>query len=54
MSSLTRPWVGGRAVAVRLPGSVMPTPAVLDPLDPSSVTVPSEVPVDRVRGEPVS
>ncbi|MFI6662082.1 1-phosphofructokinase [Streptomyces sp. NPDC050523] len=39
------------AAAVQLPGSVMPTPA---DLDPSAVTVTSDVPVDRVLEEPVS
>ncbi|MGW7261958.1 1-phosphofructokinase [Streptomyces sp. NPDC054842] len=39
------------AAAVRLPGSVMPAPA---DLDPSAVTVTPEVPVDRVLTEPVS
>ncbi|MGA5322632.1 1-phosphofructokinase [Streptomyces seoulensis] len=39
------------AAAVRLPGSVMPTPA---DLDPASVTVTSDVPADRVLTEPVS
>ncbi|MGI5512136.1 1-phosphofructokinase [Streptomyces sp. CA-106131] len=39
------------AAAVQLPGSVMPTPAGLDP---SAVTVTSAVPVDRVLTEPVS
>ncbi|MET7850239.1 1-phosphofructokinase [Streptomyces avermitilis] len=39
------------AAAVQLPGSVMPTPA---DLDPSAVTVTAEVPVDRVLTEPVS
>ncbi|MFJ5531623.1 1-phosphofructokinase [Streptomyces sp. NPDC093261] len=39
------------AAAVRLPGSVMPTPA---DLDPSAVTVTSQVPLDRVLTEPVS
>ncbi|MER5224698.1 MULTISPECIES: 1-phosphofructokinase [Streptomyces] len=39
------------AAAVQLPGSVMPGPA---DLDPSAVTVTSEVPVDRVLTEPVS
>ncbi|CAM5343103.1 1-phosphofructokinase [Streptomyces fumanus] len=38
------------AAAVRLPGSVMPTPA---DLDPAAVTVTAEVPVDRVLEEPV-
>ncbi|MGW1161911.1 1-phosphofructokinase [Streptomyces sp. NPDC002513] len=38
------------AAAVRLPGSVMPTPA---DLDPSAVTVTSEVPLDRALTEPV-
>jgi 1-phosphofructokinase len=38
------------AAAVQLPGSVMPTPA---DLDPSAVTVTPEVPVDRVLTEPV-
>lgn len=37
------------AAAVRLPGSVMPTPA---DLDPTAVTVTADVPVDRVLGEP--
>ncbi|MEU4111213.1 1-phosphofructokinase [Streptomyces sp. NPDC048208] len=39
------------AAAVRLPGSVMPTPA---DLDPASVTVTADVPADRVLTEPVS
>jgi 1-phosphofructokinase len=39
------------AAAVRLPGSVMPTPA---DLNPAAVTVTTEVPVDRVLTEPVS
>ncbi|MFD8672200.1 1-phosphofructokinase [Streptomyces seoulensis] len=39
------------AAAVCLPGSVMPTPA---DLDPASVTVTADVPVDRVLTEPVS
>ncbi|MET8943174.1 1-phosphofructokinase [Streptomyces sp. NPDC004542] len=39
------------AAAVRLPGSVMPTPA---DLDPAAVTVTREVPVDRELTEPVS
>lgn len=39
------------AAAVRLPGSVMPSPA---DLDPAAVTVTAEVPVDRVLKEPVS
>ncbi len=39
------------AAAVQLPGSVMPTPA---DLDPAAVTVTAEVPVDRVLKEPVS
>ncbi|MFF2513038.1 1-phosphofructokinase [Streptomyces sp. RLB1-33] len=39
------------AAAVQLPGSVMPGPA---DLDPSAVTVTSEVPADRVLTEPVS
>ncbi|MEU6366211.1 1-phosphofructokinase [Streptomyces sp. NPDC046931] len=39
------------AAAVQLPGSVMPTPG---DLDPSAVTVTSEVPADRVLTEPVS
>ncbi|MFJ3663951.1 1-phosphofructokinase [Streptomyces sp. NPDC090119] len=39
------------AAAVQLPGSVMPTPA---DLDLASVTVTSDVPVDRVLTEPVS
>lgn len=39
------------AAAVQLPGSVMPTPA---DLDPAAVTVTSEVPVDRELTEPVS
>ncbi|MER8015574.1 1-phosphofructokinase [Streptomyces griseoluteus] len=39
------------AAAVGLPGSVMPTPA---DLDPASVTVTSDVPVDLVLTEPVS
>ncbi|MGV9787083.1 1-phosphofructokinase [Streptomyces sp. NPDC003435] len=39
------------AAAVQLPGSVMPTPA---DLDPASVTVTADVPVDRVLTEPVS
>ncbi|MFD7685755.1 1-phosphofructokinase [Streptomyces sp. NPDC059781] len=39
------------AAAVRLPGSVMPTPA---DLDPAAVTVTADVPADRVLREPVS
>ncbi|MFF9039582.1 1-phosphofructokinase [Streptomyces sp. NPDC014892] len=39
------------AAAVQLPGSVMPTPA---DLDPAAVTVTSEVPTDRALREPVS
>ncbi|MDI3386570.1 1-phosphofructokinase [Streptomyces sp. B-S-A8] len=39
------------AAAVQLPGSVMPTPA---DLDPSAVTVTADVPLDRVLTEPVS
>ncbi|MFG2791222.1 1-phosphofructokinase [Streptomyces sp. NPDC048419] len=39
------------AAAVQLPGSVMPTPA---DLDPAAVTVTSDVPVDRVLEEPAS
>ncbi|BDH03292.1 1-phosphofructokinase [Streptomyces seoulensis] len=39
------------AAAVCLPGSVMPTPA---DLDPASVTVTADVPVDRLLTEPVS
>ncbi|NUS88490.1 MAG: 1-phosphofructokinase, partial [Streptomyces sp.] len=39
------------AAAVRLPGSVMPTPA---DLDPAAVTVTDRVPVDRALTEPVS
>ncbi|WP_369271635.1 1-phosphofructokinase [Streptomyces sp. R11] len=39
------------AAAVQLPGSVMPSPA---DLDPSAVTVTAEVPVDRVLKEPAS
>ncbi|WP_077800082.1 1-phosphofructokinase [Streptomyces sp. JHA26] len=39
------------AAAVRLPGSVMPTPA---DLDPAAVTVTAEVPVDLALREPVS
>lgn len=39
------------AAAVQLPGSVMPTPA---DLDPAAVTVTAEVPVDRALREPVS
>ncbi|MFI8088507.1 1-phosphofructokinase [Streptomyces sp. NPDC086080] len=39
------------AAAVRLPGSVMPTPG---DLDPAAVTVTAEVPVNRVLREPVS
>ncbi|MFB7598911.1 1-phosphofructokinase [Streptomyces sp. NPDC056160] len=39
------------AAAVRLPGSVMPAPG---DLDPESVTVTAEVPVDRALTEPVS
>ncbi|MFD8204747.1 1-phosphofructokinase [Streptomyces sp. NPDC059701] len=38
------------AAAVRLPGSVMPTPA---DLDPAAVTVTDQVPVDRPLREPV-
>lgn len=37
------------AAAVRLPGSVMPTP---DDLEPSAVTVTAEVPADRALREP--
>lgn len=37
------------AAAVQLPGSVMPTPA---DLDPSAVTTTSDVPLDRVLKEP--
>jgi 1-phosphofructokinase len=39
------------AAAVQLPGSVMPTPA---DLDPAAVTVTADVPVDRVLTEPVA
>ncbi|MFC8092234.1 1-phosphofructokinase [Streptomyces sp. NPDC057301] len=39
------------AAAVQLPGSVMPSPA---DLDPTAVTVTAEVPVDRVLKEPAS
>ncbi|MDX2602760.1 1-phosphofructokinase [Streptomyces caniscabiei] len=39
------------AAAVQLPGSVMPTPA---DLDPAAVTVTGEVPADRTLREPVS
>ncbi|MEV6379717.1 1-phosphofructokinase [Streptomyces sp. NPDC051773] len=39
------------AAAVQLPGSVMPTPA---DLDPAAVTVTGEVPADRALREPVS
>jgi 1-phosphofructokinase len=39
------------AAAVRLPGSVMPTPA---DLDPAAVTVTADVPVDRALKEPVT
>ncbi|WP_105971992.1 1-phosphofructokinase [Streptomyces geranii] len=39
------------AAAVQLPGSVMPTPA---DLNPSAVTVTAEVPTDRALREPVS
>ncbi|MFJ8083633.1 1-phosphofructokinase [Streptomyces sp. NPDC096205] len=39
------------AAAVRLPGSVMPTPS---DLDPSAVTVTTDVPMDRELTEPVS
>ncbi|MCC9710242.1 1-phosphofructokinase [Streptomyces sp. MNU76] len=39
------------AAAVQLPGSVMPTPA---DLDPAAVTVTREVPTDRVLREPAS
>ncbi|MFJ9629039.1 1-phosphofructokinase [Streptomyces sp. NPDC091280] len=39
------------AAAVQLPGSVMPTPS---DLDPSAVTVTTDVPVDRVLTEPVA
>ncbi|MFF8095646.1 1-phosphofructokinase [Streptomyces sp. NPDC016675] len=39
------------AAAVQLPGSVMPAPA---DLDPGSVTVTAEVPVDRALREPAS
>ncbi|MFJ6657828.1 1-phosphofructokinase [Streptomyces sp. NPDC091377] len=38
------------AAAVQLPGSVMPTPA---DLDPAAVTVTSDVPLDRALTEPV-
>jgi 1-phosphofructokinase len=38
------------AAAVQLPGSVMPTPA---DLDPSAVTVTAEIPLDRELTEPV-
>ncbi|MFK4593803.1 fructose-1-phosphate kinase PfkB-like protein [Streptomyces pristinaespiralis] len=37
--------------AVQLPGSVMPSPA---DLDPEAVTVTASVPLDRVLGEPAS
>ncbi|MGW0081164.1 1-phosphofructokinase [Streptomyces sp. NPDC003393] len=43
--------VGHGAAAVRLPGSVMPTP---DDLDPAAVTVTAEVPVDRTLTKPPS
>ncbi|MFD0251587.1 1-phosphofructokinase [Streptomyces sp. NPDC127113] len=39
------------AAAVRLPGSVMPAP---DDLDPTAVTVTTEVPADRALREPTS
>jgi len=39
------------AAAVRLPGSVMPTPA---DLDPSAVTVTADIPADRALTEPAS
>ncbi|MFC7306211.1 1-phosphofructokinase [Streptomyces monticola] len=39
------------AAAVQLPGSVMPTPADLDPL---AVTVTADVPLDRVLTEPAA
>lgn len=39
------------AAAVQLPGSVMPTPA---DLDPAAVTVTGEIPADRALREPVS
>ncbi|MCX5200646.1 1-phosphofructokinase [Streptomyces sp. NBC_00237] len=39
------------AAAVRLPGSVMPTPA---DLDPAAVTVTADVPLDRVLTEPTT
>ena len=39
------------AAAVQLPGSVMPTPA---DLDPAAVTVTADIPVDRELKEPVS
>ncbi|MFS8200557.1 1-phosphofructokinase [Streptomyces sp. CWNU-52B] len=39
------------AAAVQLPGSVMPSPA---DLDPSAVTVTAEIPLDRVLTEPAS
>ncbi|MFI1837116.1 1-phosphofructokinase [Streptomyces olivaceoviridis] len=39
------------AAAVQLPGSVMPTPA---DLDPAAVTVTADIPVDRELREPVS
>ncbi|MGW2492667.1 1-phosphofructokinase [Streptomyces sp. NPDC001606] len=39
------------AAAVGLPGSVMPTPA---DLDPSAVTVTADIPLDRALTEPVS
>ncbi|MDT0388490.1 1-phosphofructokinase [Streptomyces sp. DSM 41921] len=39
------------AAAVRLPGSVMPTPA---DLDPAAVTVTADLPADRALTEPVS
>ena len=38
------------AAAVRLPGSVMPAPA---DLDPAAVTVTADVPADRALREPV-
>jgi 1-phosphofructokinase len=39
------------AAAVQLPGSVMPTPA---DLDPAAVTVTADVPTDLVLTEPVT
>ncbi|MYS25895.1 1-phosphofructokinase, partial [Streptomyces sp. SID7804] len=39
------------AAAVRLPGSLMPAPA---DLDPAAVTVTADVPVDRALREPTS